>query len=145
MLIDGESQLKLLRPGAHRFTLITRAKQATPLPASSTLNSARRGCPAQESATKAMYSMSNLVIALLIGGGIGGGMGNYGSGGLGLAGSGIAGGLGLGGAGGFGSSSNVDLNTNNNMSGGLGGLGSSQSKRVGSRNGSVSGLGRHKF
>ena len=62
-----------------------------------------------------------------------------------LGGGGI-GGLGLsGGAGAFGSSSNVDLNTNNNMGGGLGGLGSSQSKRVGSRNGSVSGLGRHKF
>ena len=61
-----------------------------------------------------------------LGGGIGGGMGSYGSGGLSLGGSGIAGGLGLsGGAGAFGSSSNVDLNTNNNLGGGLGGLGSS--------------------
>ena len=50
-----------------------------------------------------------------LGGGIGGGIGSYGSGGLGLGGSGI-GGIGLsGGAGAFGSSSNVDLNTNNNM------------------------------
>jgi len=84
-----------------------------------------------------------------LGGGLGGGIGgmsSYGSGGLGLGGNGSAGGLGLAGAsGGFGSSSNVDLNNNNNMSGGLGGLGSSQSRRVGSRNGSVSGLGRHKF